>query len=430
MLRIIDFQDVYTKMYPDLIVTIKQEEGKPSLLTKNITIVVTEQCNLRCSYCYQHNKNNTFMTKETVEETIEWIFREDGSDHLNEKNAHAVILDFIGGEPLLEVELIDFFMVKFLSKAVELNHRWKTQYMISMTTNGILYNSPQVKKFLSKYQGRVSLTITIDGNKDLHDSCRKFPDGSPSYDIVEKSIREHLKHNPLTSTKLTLAPANIQHLSEAIIHLYTVVGLKMVNANCVYEEGWEVEHARVMYHEMNKLSDWILDNDMEEKIGCSLYDETIGSAMSEEDNQNWCGGTGLMLSVTADGNIQPCLRYTHFNLNDKQPELRVGNIRTGLHSTQEHVDTYNMLEAIDRRTQSTDECYDCPIASGCSWCSAYNYEMFGTPNKRATFICPMHKARVLANVYFWNKYYKKQGEDKVFKNNLPEEWIKELTEVE
>ena len=48
-------------------------------------------------------------------------------------------------------------------------------------------------------------------------------------------------------------------------------------------------------------------------------------------------------------------------------------------------------------------------------CSAYNFQEFGTVDKRATYICVMHKARALANVYFWNKYYEKQGKKKVFK---------------
>ena len=65
-----------------------------------------------------------------------------------------------------------------------------------------------------------------------------------------------------------------------------------------------------------------------------------------------------------------------------------------------------MLSNITRRSQSTDECFYCPVGSGCSWCSAYNYEEFGTPNKRATYICIMHKATSLANAYYYNKLYK------------------------
>lgn len=61
------------------------------------------------------------------------------------------------------------------------------------------------------------------------------------------------------------------------------------------------------------------------------------------------------------------------------------------------------MRTVTRRSQSTDECFNCPIAAGCGWCSAFNYENFGTVNKRTTFICIMHKARALANVYYWRR---------------------------
>ena len=89
-------------------------------------------------------------------------------------------------------------------------------------------------------------------------------------------------------------------------------------------------------------------------------------------------------------------------------------------------DCVECLQKITRRSQSTDECFYCPIARGCSWCTAYNYEVFGTINKRATFICPMHKARALANVYYWNKYYQLKESDKRFTNYCPKEWALEI----
>ena len=79
------------------------------------------------------------------------------------------------------------------------------------------------------------------------------------------------------------------------------------------------------------------------------------------------------------------------------------------------------LDSITRRSQSTDECFNCPIAAGCAWCSAWNYQKYGTPNKRDTGICLMHKARYLANVYYWNKWYKQNGDDKKFKMYLPKQ---------
>ena len=104
------------------------------------------------------------------------------------------------------------------------------------------------------------------------------------------------------------------------------------------------------------------------------------------------------------------------SLGDAQPELIAGNVDTGLDE-----ELFDELKAITRRSQSTDECFYCPVARGCAWCSAYNYQVFGTVNKRATFICWMHKARSLANVYFWNKKYLKNDIRKSFAMYLPEE---------
>lgn len=89
-------------------------------------------------------------------------------------------------------------------------------------------------------------------------------------------------------------------------------------------------------------------------------------------------------------------------------------------------DRINCMAKIDRRTQSTDECFYCPIAAGCSNCSGYDYQVNGTPDSKATYICVMHKARALGNLYFWNKYYRKNNMNKRMKNYVPDEWALEI----
>jgi len=101
--------------------------------------------------------------------------------------------------------------------------------------------------------------------------------------------------------------------------------------------------------------------------------------------------------------------------------LKIGSVDEGIYETDDAKQKREMLESITRRSQSTDECFYCPIASGCSWCSGFNYQEFGTPNKRSTRICPMHKARSLANVYFWNKKHIKEGSSERFIRHLPDE---------
>ncbi|MEG1814189.1 MAG: radical SAM protein, partial [Clostridia bacterium] len=292
---------------------------------------------------------------------------------------------------------------------------------------GTLCDDPEVKKFLTTYKGRVSLGITIDGNQTLHDACRRYPNGDPSYDIVASAVHMcQKKYGVSNVTKLTLAPENVAYLYDAIMNLYNEFDFSGVYANCVYEDGWTNAHALTLYEQMKKLSDWMIDNDTYKTFYCTLYSDNIGQPMDENNDENWCGGTGAMLCFTTDGNITPCLRYTQFNLNDKQPEIRIGNLDTGIANEKCDRATMDGLDKITRRSQSTDECFSCPIASGCAWCSAFCYEETGTPNKRVTYICPMHKARVMSNVYFWNKLYRKLGMDDRFECHIPKEWALEI----
>ena len=133
-----------------------------------------------------------------------------------------------------------------------------------------------------------------------------------------------------------------------------------------------------------------------------------------------------MLAMDPNGNLFTCIRYMETSLNNEQPEYIIGNINDGLCSTPEEEQRLKCLHCLTRRSQSTDECFYCPIAAGCAWCSGYNYQVNGTPNKRVTYICCMHKARALANVYFWNKYYLKHNIDKTFEMHCPKEWALEI----
>ena len=110
-----------------------------------------------------------------------------------------------------------------------------------------------------------------------------------------------------------------------------------------------------------------------------------------------------MISVDHTGNIYPCIRYMPNSLGPGIKPLTIGhavrefdckhhnssNSFSIVHSSGLTIsnaqssgicilkerDCVKCLKRIDRRTQSTDECFSCPIAEGCSWCSAYNYQV-------------------------------------------------------
>lgn len=384
------------------------EKGK----ARNVTFVVTESCSLNCVYCYQCNKSNKRMTFDVAKRFIDMLFDTDDGSVL------ANIIEFIGGEPFLEIDLITQICEYWDYKCIMENHRWGSRTIFNFSSNGMNYHEPKVQEFMKKYHKRVSINITIDGDKELHDSCRVTPDGQGSYDIAHSNAELHksLYGADSMGSKITIAPENLKYLFKAIKHYIINDNAYDINANTVFEEGWTLEHAKLFYQELKKIADFMIDNDYEDRY-LSLFQENGFSPMSEKNNKNYCGGNGVMLALGTDGKIFPCIRYMGASLGNTREELDCGSLDKGI--------DYNMLKdmekTITRRSQSTDECYYCPIAQFCSWCSAYNYQVFGTPNKRATFICVMHKARSLGNVYYWNRVYKKHNIQDRFKRWLSDD---------
>ena len=77
------------------------QEGK----AKNITFIVTKDCQLACKYCYLVGKNaNERMTWEVAKAAVDYILEQEKSPLFD---TESVVWDFIGGEPFLEIELID-----------------------------------------------------------------------------------------------------------------------------------------------------------------------------------------------------------------------------------------------------------------------------------------------------------------------------------
>ena len=389
---------------------------------RTITFIVTHACPLRCSYCYQSNKAERRMTFDIAKRCVDLLFDEDikNSRYINEDKMNGLILDFIGGEPLLEIELIDQIMDYFIFKALDLNHRWAVRHMISISSNGVLYFDPKVTSFLRKHQGRVHIGITIDGNQKLHDTCRKFPDGRPSYHLAAAAFKDAQRRFGQDGTKLTIAQANLPYFFEACRDMISEFDLKYLQGNVVFEDEWTNQDANLYYYQLKQLADWLIETERWATTWVAFFDSFIGHEISEHETQTYCGGAGDMLAFDIDGTCYPCLRYSPVSMpKEFSKQFIIGHCDTGLESTPCQQSCVSCLYSITRRTQSTDECWNCPIGSGCANCLAWDAEHNGSPNIRCTHICPMHHARVLATSYFYNTLYRKFNEPDRFQLNVP-----------
>lgn len=341
-----------------------------NLETETHTYIANNFAVHNCNYCYQICKGKRRMSFETAKKYIDLIISgEKGfSDYINPVISPGIIIEFIGGEPFMEIDLINQVCDYFVNRLIELQHPWATKYMFSICSNGVLYFDEKVQQFLRKWKGHISFSVTIDGNKELHDSCRVFPDGQPSYDLAVAAAKDWMSRGYYMGSKITIAPGNVTFLYDAIKHMVEL-GYTEINANCVYEKGWEPKHATVLYEEMKRVSDFFLEKgfDFEHDFFCSLYNENFFHKKDENDLQNWCGGIGSMLSCDPDGVLFPCLRYMESSLGSDQEPYSIGDVNTGICQCECHKCRLECLKKIDRRTQSTDECFYCPIAEGCSW---------------------------------------------------------------
>ena len=381
---------------------------------KNIIFIVTKDCQLACKYCYLVGKNsNEKMTWEIGKQTIDYI--------LNEfSQSKGIILDFIGGEPFLEIELIDRICDYFKVEAYKRDLACFNNYRFNVSTNGINYNSPKVQEFICKNKKHVSIGITIDGTKRKHDLNRIWKGTNKergSYDDVVKNIPLWLEQIPNAETKVTISSADIPYIKESVLHLYSL-GIHEVNINCVFEDVWKEGDDILFEEQLIELADAIIDGGYYKDYVCSFFTEHIGKPMNMQlENQNWCGA-GKMLAVDAVGNFYPCMRFAKYSLRSKDA-LIIGNVHDGIDKNK-----LRPFLTLDRCTQSKQECIDCEVASGCAWCQGENYDAADTPTiyQRSTAICKMHKARVRANNYYWNKLYRKfekEGEREAFENNKP-----------
>lgn len=389
---------------------------------RNVTFQITDDCCCACTYCYQINKGKRYMTESTAKAIVDLLFKlkEENTNTLASINTETIgiVLDFIGGEPLMNLPIIDYVCSYFMDKCLELNHPWKNFWKASMISNGAKYFESDTQAFLNKFDGFVSFGITLDGPREIHNACRVYHDGSGNFDDAYAAFKDCQKRFGCDQTKVTIAPGNLHQINE-IIDFFVNEGITQINANPVFENEWTNEDAKVYYNELKIMADKLLTT--YQGVTSSLFMDHIGTPIPPNNMQTWCGGLGHMLSFDPDGKAYPCIRYMESSLGDSQPPIIIGNCYDGIYNTPETLKLYDEMTSVTRKSQSTEECFNCPVAQGCAYCAAWNYQVYGTVNSRCTRICPMHKARVLANCYYWNKHYMNNNISKVFELYLPKE---------
>jgi uncharacterized protein len=148
-----------------------------------LIILPTEQCNFRCTYCYEDFSIGR-MSIETVS-AIKLLLNS------RAQNLHLLKIAWFGGEPLVAKNVI----LDICKYAASLTDKYPDlRYISNMTTNGYLLNIDTVHDLLNV--GVQQYQISIDGSREIHNQSRLRADGKGTFDQIWDNLLA-IRNSPL-----------------------------------------------------------------------------------------------------------------------------------------------------------------------------------------------------------------------------------------
>ena len=148
-------------------------------VVKSLCLMVAQDCNMRCKYCFgdggSYGQERAVMSPEVGKAAVDFLLKNAGL------RKHFEI-DFFGGEPLMNMKTVKAVTNYVHQKEKELNVHFK----LTMTTNGLLLNEEN-RTWLN--DNNLSLVLSTDGRKDVHDRMRPDAGGQGTYDRVMKNFK-------------------------------------------------------------------------------------------------------------------------------------------------------------------------------------------------------------------------------------------------
>ena len=275
-------------VYDFIISNLKRKEKKRRTPTikevDTIRINVSNACNLSCKYCYagggNYGFNNSLLNLKVAEEIVDFIKK-----YMN----HINTIFFFGGEPLLNIEAIEYICKEFPEKK------------FSLITNGTILNDDIIKVIKSH---QIKIAISIDGPKEIHDLNRITNDNKPTFDIVTANIKKLKKNNingvSLQSTftsyinKTMSKDDLIEFFDNNFDFRYLTIGDDINDKNLEYYENKDIIVKYIK--EKNKVIAGITNN-------------ALLSIKTHHRRENKCGASNNMILIYPSGDIYPCQMF-------------------------------------------------------------------------------------------------------------------------
>lgn len=360
-------------------------------------VLTGNDCNLRCTYCYEHNKTNQVTTKEDVEAFIRYIYTRDAeNDFFKQYDYVAPKINFIGGEPLLHPDLIDY--------ALDIIHSYNVQYNLregvigGLITNGTLIPiSEEVQNLLRKWSDKLSCSFSIDGTKEAHDKYRVDANGEGSYDaaIAGYRIARDILGNDKCFAKMTLGHDNMSTVSDGVINLFNE-GFDRVQCTVILEENWPEEETEWVYQQHLPLINYMVENKIYRTKSFLPFRRELAFEKPINENPNCSACKAGIACVSCDHKIYGCHHFA--TLTENLDSSALGRIENG----KVIIDNPELIDIVKNVWKYRPEkCLECGLGSHCTNCAAsiYGYnpqdpsDFFNRYNQ-CGYTKGLHKARM------------------------------------
>ena len=337
-----------------------------------VTMLLTNDCNLACSYCFESNKGKDYMPKEMALDILKATY------NVVDPMAGVFTLNMFGGEPLMNWDTFKAVCDYVLENNLKIR--------ITATTNLTLLTDEMID-YIDELS--IPVLVSVDGIKEVHDKHR-----CNSFDKVIENMKKLIDRDLgyLIEARMTVAPDTAKYMYESVKMLVDL-GINNIANVPASDLDWDAQSIQDYKDNYEKILDMYIDilNDETNKRNISLYkvDQALNLALEpiKEDTSMCNIGNPRWVIVDWKGDIWPCPDYPTTD-NVDLIAGKIGNFYTGVDETK--VDPKPMVA-----TYELERCKGCEAISICkSGCPYENYTKNGKFNEPTIGYCTLQKAFV------------------------------------
>lgn len=354
-------------------------ETKNKAAIKALCLHIAHDCNLRCKYCFastgDFKQGRMLMPFEVAKAAVDFLIK-------NSQKRRNLEIDFFGGEPLLNFEVLK----KTIKYAREKEKKFNKNFRFTVTTNGVLLNSEKIK-YINENMHNV--VLSLDGRKEVNNKFRITENGQGSYDLVIEKFKEFAKVRGEKNYYIrgTFTKNNLDFVKD-FIHFHEN-GFKNISIEpvvCEKEKEYAIneEDLPKIFDEYEKLAELIIkekESDSDVNFFHFNIDLTQGPCILKRIRGCGCGCE--YVAVSPEGDIFPCHQFVG------EKKWLMGNLlsKTFNEKLKEKFEEVNLLNKKD--------CLKCWAKYYCGGgCNANNFKYAGDVLKPYLISCEMEKKRV------------------------------------